>query len=389
MTTHDELRRAYTLIKQEQIDEALSILRPIVQAEPENVDAWWLLANAAVEPDEAREALLMVLRIDPDYANAPKAREMLGKLNEQFPPTPEEIERFPELRPVAAPEAPEVSSEEEWFGLELEEPFGEPATGAQPFTEDAFDDPFGAETFEAIDIDEEVFNIDEDPFAVLDEDPFALDEPPAPAVEAQRREPARTVIFDEAPEVLDPEARAVAEERAARRRGRAGRVLGALVGLALTAVLVVVLIALLLPALEPKATDLGSLSAIGADDRQTALVQAASSQVQVAALPAGTGVPQVVLADSALGPTLFVQLCARPTPALPQIIEQAMMLAVSQASMLAGQDAIRAVGVNITRCDAPAVDTLYRAAVPLADAAAYADLQPGDPRWMEFQSRWN
>ncbi len=391
MATHDELRRAYTLIKQEQIDEALSILRPIVQAEPENVDAWWLLANAAVEPDEAREALLMVLRTDPDYANAPKAREMLGKLNEQFPPTPEEIERFPELRPAAAPEAPEVSTEEEWFGLELEEPFGEPAAGAgaPPFMEDAFDDPFGAETFEAIDIDEEVFNIDEDPFAVLDEDPFALDEPPAPAVEVERREPVRTVIFDETPEALDPEARAAGEERAARRRGRAGRVLGALAGLVLVAVLVIALIALLLPALEPKATDLGSLSAISADDQQAALVQAVSGQVQVAALPAGTGAPQVVLANSALGPTLFVQLCARPTPALPQIIEQAMTLAVSQASALAGQDTIRAVGVNITRCDALTADTLYRAAVPLADAAAYADLQPGDPRWMEFQSRWN
>ena len=57
MSTHEELQRAYTLIKEEQIDDALAILRPIVLNEPENVDAWWLLANAAIEPAEAREAI--------------------------------------------------------------------------------------------------------------------------------------------------------------------------------------------------------------------------------------------------------------------------------------------------------------------------------------------
>ena len=45
MSTHEELQRAYTLIKEEQIDDALAILRPIVLNEPENVDAWWLLAD--------------------------------------------------------------------------------------------------------------------------------------------------------------------------------------------------------------------------------------------------------------------------------------------------------------------------------------------------------
>lgn len=383
MSTYEELRQAYSLIKQEQIDEALALLRPIVADEPENVDAWWLLANAAIEPDEAREALIQVLQLDPDYANAPKAREMLDKLNEQFPPMPDELDRFPELRPAAVP----LPEEEELFGIELGNSFAEPAVSAQPFSEEAFDDPFALGSFDEIDLDEELFEMGEDPFATLDEDPFALETAEAPVI-SERREPAHVVTFDE-PEPLDAEARAVAEEQAARRQGRGGRILGALVGLLLVAVMVVALVWVLLPALEPKAKDLAALSAVDLGSDGAAAVQAANDQLQIAALPAEAGTRQVVLASSAHGPALFVQACARPTPALPQLIEQMMQIAAQQAAGLQGQDSVRAVGVNITRCDSDPADTLYRAIAPISDAANYAGLQPGDPRWPEFQSRWD
>ncbi|MCC6801106.1 MAG: hypothetical protein IT325_13405 [Anaerolineae bacterium] len=384
MSTYEELRQAYTLIKQEQIDEALALLRPIVVNEPENVDAWWLLANAAIEPDEAREALIQVLRLDPDYANAPKAGEMLDKLNEHFPPVPDELDHFPELRPAAVP----LPEEEELFGIELGDSFPETAASAQPFVEEAFDDPFALGSFDAIDLDEELFEMGEDPFAELDEDPFALDAAEAP-VAPERREPVRFVTFGDEPQPLDAEAHAAAEERAARQRGRGGRILGALVGLLLVAVMVVALVWVLLPVLEPKVKDLAALSAVDLDGNGAAAVQAATEQLQVAALPAEVGTPQVVLANSALGPTLFVQACARPTPTLPQLIEQMMQLAAQQAASLQGQEAIRAVGVNITRCGSDPADTLYRAAVPIGEAANYVGLQPGDPRWPEFQSRWD
>lgn len=383
MSTYEELRRAYALIKQEQIDEALALLRPIVVNEPENVDAWWLLANAAVEPAEAREALIQALRLDPDYANAPKAREMLDKLNEQFPPAPDELDRFPELRPAAV----ELPEEEELFGIELNESFPEPVASAQPFSEEAFDDPFALGSFDEIDLDEELFEMGEDPFATLDEDPFALDIAETP-VAPERREPARVVTFEE-PEPFDVEARAAAEERAARQQGRGSRILGALVGLLLVAVMVVALVWALLPALEPKAKDLAGLSAVDLGVDQAAVIQAATDQLQVAALPAEARTPQIVLANSTHGPALFVQACARPTPALPQLIEQMMQIAAQQAVGLQGQEAVRAVGVNITHCDSDPADTLYRAAAPVSDAANYAGLQPGDPRWPEFQSRWD
>ena len=117
MSTHEELKRAYTLIKQEQIDEARAILRPIVLNEPENVDAWWLLANAAVEPAEARESLIQVLRLDPDYANAPKAREMLDR-NESSRPC-----RMRRPLPGVAPRCGARATEEELFPFETGDPF--------------------------------------------------------------------------------------------------------------------------------------------------------------------------------------------------------------------------------------------------------------------------
>lgn len=381
MSTHEELKRADTLIKQEQIDEALAILRPIVLNEPENVDAWWLLANAAVEPAEARESLIQVLRLDPDYANAPKAREMLDRLNEQFPPVQDEIDRFPELRPAAEP----APLEEELFPFETGDPFGEPVAATPPFSDEPFDEMFNAASLEAIDLDEELFEMEEDPFAGLDEDPFALDEPEAPVV-VERPQPSR-VTFEEPEEPLDVEARAAAEERAARRAGRGGRVLGALIGLLLVAAVVVGLLYFLLPELQPVAEDLAGLTAASLSPEQAAQVDAATTQLNTAALPGQPQETAVVVADGALGRTLYAQACTRPSPMLPQLVESLMRVAADQAASWQGDGAPEAFGVNITRCGSN--DTLYRASAPVSDAPEYANLQPGDPRWSDLQGRWN
>lgn len=383
MSTHEDLRRAYTLIKQEQIDEALAILRPIVLNEPDNADAWWLLANAAIEPAEARESLIQVLRLDPDYANAPKAREMLDRLNEQFPPVPDELDRFPELRPAGEPSP----LEEELFPFEAGEPFGELPGGAQPFTEDMFDDPFSPASLDAIDLDEALFEMEEDPFAGLDEDPFALDEPEAPVV-VERPQPSR-VTFAEPDEPLDFEARAAAEERAAQRSGRGGRILGALIGLLVIAAVAIALVYFLLPALEPVAEDLAGLSAASLSTDQAAQVDAAVAQLDPASLPGQPGEVGFVLVDGSLGRTLYAQACTRAYPSLPQLVERLMQIAAGHAGAWQGEDAPEAFGVNITLCGSEPTDTLYRAAVPASEAAQYADLQPGDPRWSELQAGWN
>jgi len=385
MSTHEELRRAYTLIKQEQIDEALAILRPIVLNEPENVDAWWLLANAAIEPAEARESLIQVLRLDPDYANAPKAREMLDRLNEQFPPVPDEIDRFPELRPATEP----ALLEEELFPLDtgdpFSEPFSEPVAATPAFSDEPFDELFNPASLDAIDLDEELFEMEEDPFAGMDEDPFALDEPEAPVV-VERPQPSR-VTFEEPDEPLDIEARAAAEERAARRAGRGGRILGVLIGLLLVAAVVAGLLYFLLPGLQPVAEDLAALTTASLSPEQAAQVDAATTQLNTAALPGQPQETAVVVADGPLGRTLYAQACTRPSPMLPQLVESLMRVAADQAAGWQGDGAPEAFGVNITRCGSN--DTLYRASAPVSDAPEYANLQPGDPRWSDLQDRWN
>lgn len=78
MTTRDQLLEAYQLIKDGQRIKAESILSLVLDADPDNADGWWLMANAVKAPDEQREALSHVLRLRPDHA---KARKMLDDLD--------------------------------------------------------------------------------------------------------------------------------------------------------------------------------------------------------------------------------------------------------------------------------------------------------------------
>src|ERR1700750_2066019 len=73
--TRTQLEQAYNLIQQEKLDQAIAIIKPITKAEPNNADAWWLMANAVSEPPDAYEALNNVLRIKPNHA---EAKELLG-----------------------------------------------------------------------------------------------------------------------------------------------------------------------------------------------------------------------------------------------------------------------------------------------------------------------
>ena len=79
----EQLQKAYQFIKDGQKVRAEVILRPLVEADADNADAWWLLANAVYEPDEIRAALRQVLRLRPDHA---KAQLMLQRTNSKHPP---------------------------------------------------------------------------------------------------------------------------------------------------------------------------------------------------------------------------------------------------------------------------------------------------------------
>lgn len=106
--TEDRLSKAYRLIEADELGAARAILQPLLADEPENVDAWWLLAHAVTDPVEARSALDHVLQLNPDYPGAPELSESLNDVLIAAAPElePEPVEAGPEepapLPPVLA-----------------------------------------------------------------------------------------------------------------------------------------------------------------------------------------------------------------------------------------------------------------------------------------------
>jgi hypothetical protein len=90
--TDQVLTRAYTLIESDRLDEARELLDPVLEADKVNADAWWLYAHAVRDREEARNALLNVLRVDPGY---PDARDLLKALEVASSP-------LPSIRPLGA-----------------------------------------------------------------------------------------------------------------------------------------------------------------------------------------------------------------------------------------------------------------------------------------------
>lgn len=80
--TNQKLRAATRALNQEEFQKAIELLEEILRADQDNVKAWWLMANAVDSPEEAREALEIVLELDPDHA---EARSMLDQLLEMYP----------------------------------------------------------------------------------------------------------------------------------------------------------------------------------------------------------------------------------------------------------------------------------------------------------------
>jgi len=374
MSSRKELERAFKLIKRDQTDEALSILRPIVVEEPENVHAWWLLAYAETDPRTVREALVKVLTLDPNYANAPKAREMLEKLNQEYPPDANELADYPELAAYYHPGPGFVPTFEENLS-----PFG---TEFDEFPMIETPDIYGEmpATFPEQDL---LLPIEEPvPF---DEDPSALEEEVAAEPEKKgkkRREKApKEIKLNLEPEpVFDEEALAAQEERAANRQGRGRRLFISTVGLLIVALVVAaVIFGLTRGGTEEEIEDAGPLELITLDSQQ---IITAEGNTQAGLASASTN-GQIVLAGSQLGKAFFIQMCANPSPDLPDLIETSMKVAAQQATTLQGQ--VDAVGVTIDDCAAPQYDNLYRAVVRIEDAMRYAS---GEIDWTTFQAAW-
>ncbi len=79
--TRQQLQQALELIKSGQREQARALLESVVKADPNNADAWWIMATAVTSPAAMRDALQNVLRIRPDY---PNAQQMLDRVIAQL-----------------------------------------------------------------------------------------------------------------------------------------------------------------------------------------------------------------------------------------------------------------------------------------------------------------
>ena len=381
--THKKLREAYQLAQQDRIEEAQRILRPILDAEPNNVQAWWILAHAVETPTEARAALEKVLELDPNFDKADKARDMLRQINEQFPEAVEEDTAFSA------------------YTDDMDDLFGGAADtdAADVFADDALDQ-YGI-------IDDSFFSEEEDLAefeAVLDSDAFEMDEEAeagtdflAELSEFEEEAPETPKTGDEqalrdflgTPETLpefDEDTLAAREERAGRKRGST---ILALLG-------VVVLAAVIAGAAVwawlnffggTEAKDPGALTALETSSLQeTSAVSSAKQALDRAGLGQAR---QAFIAETSLGRTLFVEFCREPSPTLADDINRAMRIVLEQAPAVEG--VVDAVGVSINRCQAPQHDTLFRAVVTLPDALRYRDEVSAQDEigWAEFQQYWH
>lgn len=147
MSTDQQMQQAYQLIKQGRKEEAAALLVPIVRADNDNADAWWLLANAVGNADQAKRALQMVLRVRPDDD---RARRMLAKLSGepyQEPPPKRSAPPPVDDDPFAA--APPRTAKRSAPRVDDDDPFAQPMTPAhrraaamdQPFDDDPFAEP--------------------------------------------------------------------------------------------------------------------------------------------------------------------------------------------------------------------------------------------------------
>jgi hypothetical protein len=76
--TEQQLMRAYELIEAGNLEQAKTLLMPVLASDKNNADAWWIYAHAVSDPQTAKEALDNVLRIDRDYPGARELRDQLA-----------------------------------------------------------------------------------------------------------------------------------------------------------------------------------------------------------------------------------------------------------------------------------------------------------------------
>lgn len=126
------LSQAFQLVEEGKHEEAIAILQPLLDRDPDNADAWWIYSYAVSDPQKARNALNQVLRIAPNY---PGARDMLAQLDEKFPVFGTATPRITRLeKPDVPPEPPEpiIERPRRDPAATAETPAARPATTTAP-----------------------------------------------------------------------------------------------------------------------------------------------------------------------------------------------------------------------------------------------------------------
>jgi hypothetical protein len=95
--TRATLYEARRLVKAGDKDAARALIKPVLAADRNNIDAWWLAVHAASTPHDRRLALVQVLRLNPDHG---PARMLLDRLNAE---NPQEVEELAKDLPLPPP----------------------------------------------------------------------------------------------------------------------------------------------------------------------------------------------------------------------------------------------------------------------------------------------
>ncbi len=370
--TRSQLEQAYSLIQQEKLDQAIAILKPIVKAEPNNADAWWLMANAVSEPPDAYEALNNVLRLKPNH---PEAKDLLNTLKEEFPYLEAGVTSgfsdndpgFDDLFGDTAPSTATVASNNTDFGTDdLDALLG------SPLPESTSDTDFNQPTTNRADDLDDLFATD-DLFADTEPQFVQNDALAQPAKPAKPRKPsgARQAKQPAVPKQSVPLDPLELEARANRRPSPF---------MLLAIVLFVVIIAGAVVAV------LFMTGILGGQNNQPALDPALVSLMTSTNDEMGKNgfkSPQAAVVDSSLGKTFMVRTCSASGPDLPNRINKAMDIAAKAAATI--KDTIKAAGVQVVSCSKPDV-TLYRAIAPIAQVVTYVTGNMTDTH--TFRSSW-
>lgn len=336
-----DLQRAYELIEADSLSDARTILQQIVAADRNNADAWWLLAHAVDNPDEARNALNNVLRIDSAYPGAQTLFNTLqaatpGKTTAATPSTG--IARLP-----AAPATVSTSDDDFDFDFDDEDDLGVMDLSDQ--------DDFDFELDDEEDVVEKAGSVKED---------FELDDDFGDE-------------FDDGDEDGDEED----DEAAPRRR----IILAAIALLALLAVIVVVFIvnpfkpSTTTPA--PATQQVSGVTTVTpdsvptSDPGTTTSVDPAVLQNFYNALSTTQVIPDSDdVETTSVGNTLSFTICVESLRALPAVIPGAIRAIASQSPGVADQvDAVGARFVNCTNNNTP----LRFVVVSMVDALDFAN----------------